>query len=80
MRVLMVSSPPQDGAGVGKAIRIADNVFIGAQAGLLAGAEIGENSVVGFGAVCAGPFPPNMVIGGNPAAATHPVRRRSWVR
>jgi len=57
-------------------VRLADNVFVGAQAGLLAGTEIGQNSVVGFGAVCAGPFPADVVILGNPAVAAHAVRRR----
>jgi acetyltransferase-like isoleucine patch superfamily enzyme len=44
-----------------------DNVWIGAQAGILPGTRIGRNSVVGFGAVCAGVFPENAVIAGNPA-------------
>jgi acetyltransferase-like isoleucine patch superfamily enzyme len=46
---------------------IADNVWVGAQAGILPGTHIGQNSVVGFGAVCAGEFPANVVIAGNPA-------------
>lgn len=44
-----------------------ENVWIGAQVGVLPGTKIGRNSVVGFGAVCAGVFPDNVVIGGNPA-------------
>jgi acetyltransferase-like isoleucine patch superfamily enzyme len=44
-----------------------ENVWIGAQAGILPGTRIGRNSVVGFGAVCAGVFPANAVIAGNPA-------------
>jgi acetyltransferase-like isoleucine patch superfamily enzyme len=44
-----------------------DNVWVGAQAGILPGTRIGRNSVVGFGAVCAGVFPENVVIAGNPA-------------
>jgi acetyltransferase-like isoleucine patch superfamily enzyme len=44
-----------------------ENVWIGAQAGILPGTQIGRNSVVGFGAVCAGVFPANAVIAGNPA-------------
>lgn len=54
-------------------VRIGDNVFIGAQAGILPGTEIGENSVVGFGAVCAGSYPADVVILGNPATVAHPV-------
>jgi acetyltransferase-like isoleucine patch superfamily enzyme len=44
-----------------------ENVWIGAQVGILPGTRIGRNSVVGFGAVCAGVFPKNVVIAGNPA-------------
>jgi acetyltransferase-like isoleucine patch superfamily enzyme len=46
---------------------LGENVWIGAQAGILPGTKIGRNSVVGFGAVCAGVFPENVVIAGNPA-------------
>ena len=46
---------------------LGDNVWVAAQAGLLPGTRIGENSVVGFGAICAGVFPDNAVIAGNPA-------------
>ena len=44
-----------------------DNVWVSAQAGILPGTRIGANSVVGFGAVCIGVFPANVVIAGNPA-------------
>ncbi len=44
-----------------------DNVWVAAQAGILPGTSIGANSVVGFGAVCAGVYPGNFVIAGNPA-------------
>lgn len=44
-----------------------ENVWIGAGAGLLPGTHIGRNSVVGFGAVCSGDFPPDSIIAGNPA-------------
>jgi acetyltransferase-like isoleucine patch superfamily enzyme len=48
-------------------IVLEDNVWVGAQAGILPGTRIGRNSVVGFGAICAGVFPENAVIAGNPA-------------
>jgi len=48
-------------------VTLGDNVWIGAQAGILPGTAIGCNSVVGFGAVCTGVFPSNVVIAGNPA-------------
>lgn len=46
---------------------IEDNVWVAAQVGILPGSRIGANSVVGFGAVCAGVFPANVIIAGNPA-------------
>jgi acetyltransferase-like isoleucine patch superfamily enzyme len=47
-------------------IHIGANVWIGKNAGILAGTRIGENSVVGFGAVCVREYPPNVIIAGNP--------------
>jgi acetyltransferase-like isoleucine patch superfamily enzyme len=46
---------------------IAQNVWVAAHAGILPGARIGRNSVVGFGSVCTGEYPANCVIAGNPA-------------
>lgn len=43
------------------------NVWIAASVGILPGTRIGENSVVGFGAVCSGDYPANSLISGNPA-------------
>jgi len=48
-------------------VTIANNVWVAANAGLLPGTTIGENSVVGFGAVCSGEYPSNVIIAGNPA-------------
>jgi acetyltransferase-like isoleucine patch superfamily enzyme len=48
-------------------IELEENVWIGGHAGILPGTRIGKNSVVGFGAVCSGEYPPNVVIAGNPA-------------
>lgn len=55
-------------------IVVGENVWIGANAGILPGSHIGANSVVGFGAVCSGTFPADVVIAGNPA---HVVREIS---
>jgi acetyltransferase-like isoleucine patch superfamily enzyme len=44
-----------------------ENVWIAAQVGILPGTSIGRNSVVGFGAVCTGAYPANVLIAGNPA-------------
>jgi len=52
-----------------------DNVWVAAQVGILPGTRIGQNSVVGFGAVCAGVFPANVIIAGNPAKVTRTLGR-----
>lgn len=44
-----------------------ENVWVAANAGILPGTRIGRNSVVGFGAVLSGAFPPDSLIAGNPA-------------
>ena len=46
---------------------IADNVWIGDRVTILKGTSIGKNSVVAAGAVVAGTFPENVIIGGVPA-------------
>lgn len=51
---------------VGK-ITIKRNCFVGANALFLPGVSIGENSIVGAGAVVTKSFPSNVIIGGNPA-------------
>ena len=48
-------------------VTIGDNVFIGVNAIILKGTQIGNNSIVGAGAVVKGNFPDNVVIVGNPA-------------
>lgn len=48
-------------------IRIGRRAFIGAQAILLPGANVGERSIIGAGAVVAGEIPPGVVAAGVPA-------------
>lgn len=54
-------------------VRLGRNVWIAAAAGVLPGTSIGENSVVGFGAVCAGEYPSDSLIAGNPARTIKPI-------
>lgn len=57
-----------DGKVVNKKVIIEDDVWIGARAIILPGATISRGCVVAAGAVVPGKeFPPNSVIGGNPA-------------
>ncbi|RQR53816.1 sugar O-acetyltransferase [Burkholderia sp. Bp9126] len=48
-------------------IRIERNVWIGAGATIIGGVTVGENAVVGAGAVVTRDVPPNTLVGGNPA-------------
>lgn len=48
-------------------VKIGNNVWVGLNAIILKGTEIGDNSVVGAGSVVKGKFPANCVIAGNPA-------------
>lgn len=47
-------------------ITVGDNVWIGAQACILPGVTIGNNSVIGAGSVVTKDIPANVVAGGNP--------------
>lgn len=60
-------------------VTIGPNVWIAAQAGILPGTSIGANSVVGFGAVCSGEYPPDVLILGNPARPVRPIERPAGV-
>jgi serine acetyltransferase len=52
-----------------------ENVWIGANAGILPGTTVGRDSVVGFGSVCSGTYPAGMVIAGNPARVLRPIEK-----
>ncbi|HKG95603.1 MAG TPA: acyltransferase [Gemmatimonadaceae bacterium] len=50
-----------------KPVDIGPNAWICGRVAVLAGTRVGENSVVGYGAVCARSYPANSIIVGNPA-------------
>lgn len=50
-----------------KSVTIQRNVWIGANAIILPGVTVGENSVIAAGAVVTKDVPPNTVVGGTPA-------------
>ncbi|MEQ9378102.1 MAG: sugar O-acetyltransferase [Imperialibacter sp.] len=60
-------SPPERHSLVPKAIHIKKNAWIGANATILQGVTIGENSVVAAGSVVSSDVPDNVVVGGTPA-------------
>lgn len=56
-------------------VQLEENVWVAAGAGILPGTRIGRNSVVGFGSVCSGDFPADVIIGGNPARVLRSIPR-----
>jgi acetyltransferase-like isoleucine patch superfamily enzyme len=52
---------------------LGENVWVAANVGILAGTTIGDNSVVGYGAVVRGTFPADVIIAGNPAKVEKPI-------
>jgi acetyltransferase-like isoleucine patch superfamily enzyme len=71
--------------GQGAPLVIGDNVWIGDRATVCKGVTIGDNSIVGAGAVVVDDVPPNVIAAGNPARvvkALDPDRplktRREW--
>ncbi len=60
-------SPDERHSLVPKPIRIKRNAWIGANATILQGVTIGENSVVAAGSVVSKDVPDNMIVGGIPA-------------
>lgn len=61
-----------------KEIKIGKNCFIGCNAIILKGTDLGDGCVVGAGAVVSNVFEPNSVIVGNPAKAIRKIRLFSY--
>ncbi|MGA2247304.1 MAG: acyltransferase [Verrucomicrobiota bacterium] len=57
------------------AVRIADDVFIGARAIILKGVSIGQGAVIGAGSVVTSDVPAFMIAAGNPARVVAEVKR-----
>lgn len=58
---------PYDNADVARDVVIGNYVWVGSRVVILPGSELGDGCVVQAGAVVGGRFPPNAVVGGNPA-------------
>jgi len=61
---------------VAKPIIIEDNVWIGGSAILLPGVRIGQNAVVGAGAVVTRSVPANTIVAGNPARVIREIEQQ----
>lgn len=62
-----LDTPLEEQGTTSKGIRIGRNVWVGASAVILDGAEIGDNSIVVAQSLVNRKFPPNSIIQGNPA-------------
>lgn len=60
-------NPYERSTTVAKPIKIGNRVWIGIAATVLSGVTIGENSIIGAGAVVTKDVPPNVFVAGNPA-------------
>jgi maltose O-acetyltransferase len=75
---LLTADHPRDaaaretGAEFGRPILIGRNVWIGGAAIILPGVSVGDNAVIGAGAVVTRDVPPDSTVVGNPARQKHP--------
>lgn len=58
---------PYDEGLVARDVKVGNYVWVGSRVILLPGAELGDGCIVQAGAVVSGRFPPNAILGGNPA-------------
>ena len=72
----------EQGLTEGLAVTIEDNAFIGVNACILPGIHVGQNAVVGAGAVVTTDVPPYTVVAGNPAVPIkqYAFREKTWVK
>jgi len=65
--------PEDPRSGVPAPIVIGDNVWLGVNATVLKGVNIGDNSVIGAGSVVTRDIPPNVIAAGNPCKVIKPL-------
>lgn len=58
---------PYDHVDISREVTIGDYVWLGSRVTILPGVVLGDGCIVQAGAVVSGGFPPNAIIGGNPA-------------
>lgn len=75
-----VNFPIRDQGSVNAPIIIRKGCWIGINVSILAGTEIGKNSVVGANSVVKGKFPDYCVIAGNPACIVKRFDGKEWVK
>jgi acetyltransferase-like isoleucine patch superfamily enzyme len=75
------SAPPRPirnaAPSASRGIRLGDNVWVGARAVLLGGADVGEGAIIGAGAVVDSEVPPFCIVAGNPARMVKTLRAGS---
>ena len=69
------AEPRNQGWEVARSVAIEDNVWIGGGAILLPGVTVGQNAVVGAGAVVSRDVPPNTVVVGSPARVVREIEQ-----
>jgi len=69
VKIISANHDPQDLSQwkLDRPIKIGKNCWIGANAVILPGVELGDNVIVGAGAVVTNSFPDNVIVAGNPA-------------
>lgn len=74
--------PPNDRKLVTKPVKIGNNVWIGENAVILAGAEIGDGCIVGANSIVNGNVPASTMCAGSPARLIkrHDENTREWIR
>lgn len=74
--------PPNERKLFTKPVKIGDNVWIGENVVILAGADVGDGCIIGANSVVAGKFKNNSIIVGTPAriVKTWNEERSEWVR